>query len=77
MRFDEKRVLVTGASRGIGRAIAQRFIEEGAKVLLAELNTEAGEAAARAGAGAGNRIWPQVTEVRGASVRRRSARPWS
>jgi NAD(P)-dependent dehydrogenase (short-subunit alcohol dehydrogenase family) len=34
MEFDSKIVLVTGASRGIGRATALRFAEEGAKVAI-------------------------------------------
>ncbi len=34
MKFSDRTVLVTGASRGIGRSIALRFAEEGARVAL-------------------------------------------
>ena len=34
MKFRDRTVLVTGASRGIGRSIALRFAEEGARVAL-------------------------------------------
>ena len=47
MRFEGRRVLVTGASRGIGRGIVDAFLEEGATVfatdiLEAELRAVAG-----------------------------------
>ncbi|MCS5540200.1 MAG: SDR family NAD(P)-dependent oxidoreductase, partial [Roseibacillus sp.] len=34
MRLKGKRILVTGSTTGIGKAIAQRFVEEGARVLI-------------------------------------------
>lgn len=34
--IDRKRVLVTGAVQGIGRAVAERFLSEGASVLLTD-----------------------------------------
>jgi NAD(P)-dependent dehydrogenase (short-subunit alcohol dehydrogenase family) len=54
-RLSGKVAFITGAGGGIGRATAERFVEEGAKVVLAELNRELGEAAAAsARAKAGN-----------------------
>ena len=40
MDFDGKTVLVTGAARGIGRATALAFAEEGARLALADINTQ-------------------------------------
>jgi NAD(P)-dependent dehydrogenase (short-subunit alcohol dehydrogenase family) len=40
-RFAGKAVIVTGAGRGIGRAIAQRFADEGAEVMLLGRGREA------------------------------------
>lgn len=46
MRFQDQVVVVTGAGRGIGYALAERFASEGAKVVIAEINAEAGQASA-------------------------------
>lgn len=52
MRFDGKRVIVTGAASGIGRATAQLFAAEGAEVVIADINqgglAETAQAMARA-----------------------------
>ena len=50
--LDGKRALVTGAASGIGKAIAADLAGRGARVLLADLNAEAGAAAAAALPGA-------------------------
>lgn len=39
-RLDGKRVAVTGAASGIGRAIAMQFAHAGAEVILLDLNTD-------------------------------------
>lgn len=45
MRLDNKTAIVTGAARGIGYAIAKKFLEDGARVIAADVDQEAGEAA--------------------------------
>lgn len=47
-RLDGKTALVTGAGSGIGLAVAQRFVDEGARVYFADINLEAAEKAAAA-----------------------------
>ena len=42
-RLEGKVAVITGAGTGIGRATATLFAQEGAKVVVAELNAEAGE----------------------------------
>ncbi|MCH9807742.1 MAG: SDR family oxidoreductase [Alphaproteobacteria bacterium] len=43
MRLKSKNALVTGAARGIGAAIAQAFVEEGAKVWLTDIRDAQGK----------------------------------
>lgn len=38
MRLAGKAVAVTGAGRGIGRAIAERFLHDGAKVVVGDVD---------------------------------------
>lgn len=45
-RLRDRTAIVTGAGQGIGAAIAQRFAQEGARVVIAEINPETGEATA-------------------------------
>src|SRR4051794_29156795 len=47
MKLADQVAIVTGAARGIGRAIAMRFAREGARVLIADLRGEQASATAQ------------------------------
>ena len=52
-KLQDQVAIVTGAASGIGRAIARRFAEEGARVVIADLNADAAQATAAEFAAAG------------------------
>lgn len=60
MRLEDKVAVVTGSARGIGRAIAERFIEEGATVAIADRDAEAAEKTANE---LGERARPHKVDV--------------
>jgi NAD(P)-dependent dehydrogenase (short-subunit alcohol dehydrogenase family) len=66
MKFAGKNVVITGASLGLGRALAQGFVREGAHVLLCARNAEPLERAAaelKTAATAGQKILWKICDV--------------
>jgi len=61
--MQDKVALVTGAASGIGKNIAKVFFENGAKVIVADLNLAAAEAAAREFDPSGARAIPVAMDV--------------
>ncbi|HXG52105.1 MAG TPA: glucose 1-dehydrogenase [candidate division Zixibacteria bacterium] len=64
MRLQNRVAIITGAAHGIGRAYARRFAEEGAHVVIADIDARGGAAVADALSGAGLSAWARPTDVR-------------
>ena len=58
-----KLVVVTGGGGGIGAATAARFAEEGARVLVADINESAAQAAVDRIASAGGTAMPMIVDL--------------
>ena len=56
-RLADKVAIITGAGQGIGLAYAQRFLDEGAKVVVAEINEDRAQAGMAALAGRGDAVF--------------------
>ena len=63
MRLKDKTALITGAAQGLGAAIARRFAEEGASVIVCDLNAAAGEATVAAITASGGKACFQLLDV--------------
>ena len=65
MRLKDKVALVTGAGAGIGKAIAETFAKEGAKIVVNDLNAETAQAVAdgiRKGGGTATSVQADVSK---------------
>jgi len=64
MKLEGKVAAVTGAGSGMGRAIAEGYAREGARVVVADLNVDAAEETMRNITGAGGQAIAIRTDVR-------------
>lgn len=63
MRFQDKSIIVTGAARGIGRAITLGFARQGGCVAIADIRPAEGEETARLAEQAGGQAFFVLTDV--------------
>ncbi|MFD2442847.1 glucose 1-dehydrogenase [Bacillus sp. CGMCC 1.16607] len=64
MNFSNKVVIITGAANGIGQGIAYQYAEEGAQVVLADIDEEAGKRVAKKIIDSGGKALFVKTDVR-------------
>jgi NAD(P)-dependent dehydrogenase (short-subunit alcohol dehydrogenase family) len=62
-RVQDQVAIVTGGANGIGRACAQRFLEEGARVVIGDIDAGALESASRALTEAGGQVATVLGDV--------------
>jgi len=63
MRLKDKAIVITGGASGIGRAAALCCAQEGAKVVIADINKKAGEEVVKEVVGLGAWCWFVPTDV--------------
>ena len=68
MKLKDKVAVITGAGSGLGRAIALRFAQEGARIVVAELNEAKGEETLRLVQAAGVEAFAVPTDVSDAAA---------
>ena len=62
--IQNKVTIITGAAHGIGKAYARRFAEEGAHVVIADIDEKAGQGVANALIDSGFSAWSRAIDVR-------------
>ena len=68
MTLGGKAVIVTGGAGGIGYAIAERFVAEGASIMIADIDGERGEKAARTLSATGKALFHKTDVANHAEV---------